>query len=163
MLRVRARARDTRFGRGPLRVGSRLADGDRLKPRATLASATSHVPVTYSRSRSWCSSSALTPSHFRLLRERGPPNQAHTAPLTALPPFPFPLFPIFRSFSPAPFPSPIFSPSSPHLSSTQSFLYSRERGTSSRLLARKKYREEEKVLLEISKVEEEDYSDFEKR
>lgn len=51
---VYARAR---IGRGPLRVGSRLADGDRLKARATLASATSHVPVTYSRSRSRCSSS----------------------------------------------------------------------------------------------------------
>lgn len=47
---VRARARHA-IRTGP-RVGSRLADGDRLKARATLASATSHVPLTYSRSRS---------------------------------------------------------------------------------------------------------------
>lgn len=62
-----------------------------------------------------------------------------------------------------PFLPPFSLPLPPRLSSTQSFLYSRERGTSSRLLARKKYREEEKVLLEVWKVEEEDYSDFEKR
>lgn len=67
------------------RVGSRLADGDRLNARATLASATSHVLLTYSRSRSCRSSSTLAPSHFRLLRNRAR-NRARLPP-PLLPPF----------------------------------------------------------------------------
>lgn len=78
------------------RVGSRLADGDRLNARATLASATSHVLLTYSRSRSCRSSSTLAPSHFRLLRNRAR-NRARLPP---------PLLPPFLLPTPASFPSP---------------------------------------------------------
>ena len=61
-----------------------LADGDWLKVQATLVSATSHVPVTYSRSRSfvlYVHPSPHAPSAFYV--KRGP-KQAHRARGTPL-------------------------------------------------------------------------------
>ena len=85
-----------------------LADGDWLKVRATLVSATSHVPVTYSRSRSSALYTRPSSGFFRLLRKQSP-KQAHrsrslllpypTAKRRSLPPFPFLLFPPFASSS----------------------------------------------------------------
>lgn len=76
--------------------------------RATLVSATSHVPVTYSRSRSSALYTRPSSGFFRLLRKQSP-KQAHrprslllpypTAKRRSLPPFPFLLFPPFASFS----------------------------------------------------------------
>lgn len=76
--------------------------------RATLVSATSHVPVTYSRSRSSALYTRPSSGFFRLLRKQSP-KQAHrprslllpypTAKRRSLPPFPFLLFPPFASSS----------------------------------------------------------------
>lgn len=101
----------------------------------------------------------LPPSAREGPPEPGPHRSPHRSAAVSIPSFSY--LPLFLT-CPLSFPH-FLCLFPPRLSSTQSFLYSRERGTSSRLLARKKYREEEKVLLEISKVEEEDYSDFEKR
>lgn len=58
-----------------------LVDGDRLKVRATLVSATSHVPVTYWRSRSRSSILPLTLSPYaRRQAQTGPPCRRRDIP-----------------------------------------------------------------------------------